>query len=302
MGAPAVSGADELVTISEDDPNVGDAARAPPLSSAEVKPAPQPDTSSRPPESTTPKHGLARFEGRVMDALGQAFTGITRLVRLLTIGSLWHGVQSLVTRVIDGQLRVLQRLRGGVKNPDPDDAGKEETRREGGREQIAKAIRGRAQEVLAAPAMAPTRRLRVTLIVLLFTVIGCISGMLFSFALFSNMVTRQAMRIDDQLDEIVLLGRQYEKAKTTIAQLRNSNQTQLRRLEDAEQALARLNALRPAEEAVSAEARRNDERSARAAIGTTDGRTEARANRECVVGTDDIGGSLSKCIRKLNGH
>ena len=309
-----MSGADDLVTISEDEPIPSDEVGAPAIGSPRVKATSQSGTNnprseklqsgkeSEPTELTTRDRAHGRYKELLAGAVGRTVAALGRVVNLLKIGSLKRGIQSLATGVIDAHLRGLQKIRGGAADSTADNDAKEEVRRGNSREQVVKGIRGRAKEVLAPPAKLPTSRVRVALIILLFTTIGGISGMLFSFALFSTMVTKQAMRIDEQIDEMVLLERQYEKAKTAVAQLRNSNQELLRRLEEAGQALARLDPSRPAAMISPPEARQTEEGLPRSPRRPTVQRSERGANRECIVGEDDISGDLSSCIHIYNGR
>jgi len=320
-----VSGTDELVTISEVEPKLGDTAgalatgspgaQATPQSSTNHPPTKKPQVSLQPDALVTARAGkegepsvltthgraLGRYKELVAGAVGRTVAALGRVVNLLKIGSLKRGIQSLGTSVIDAHLRGLQRIRGGAADSTADNDAKEEVRRGNSREQVVKEIRGRAKEVLAPPAKLPTSRVRVALIILLFTIIGGVSGMLFSFALFSTMVTKQAMRIDEQIDEMVLLGRQYEKAKTASAQLRNSNQDLLRRLEEAEQALAKLDSSRSTAMTPAPEARQTEWRIPPSPRRSPGSHSEGARSRDCVVGKDDISGDLSKCIRELDG-
>lgn len=314
-------GVDELVIISENEPaaksedgkEAAAASGAPsnaPATKSEVgkEAAAASDAPSEPRRLTRVDRVLGATKAVSVRILRRA-AGILRASgQIFKVGAIKRGWQAMAAGVIDANLKLLGKLRGRAAEPEADGDRKDPIRRgnareaKDARETIASQIRDRAKdvEVASAAVKAPVSRLRLTLIVLLFTVLGTIAGMLFSFALFSTMVANQAVRIDEQLDELVALGKQYEKSKTATAQLRNANQDLTRQLEEAEQALARLEASRAASApAEPEEARRGGPQRL---SGRPAGPAERGAAKDCIVGQDGIGKDLSKCIKKFNGE
>ena len=123
-------------------------------------------------------------------------------------------------RVIDTLSGVLKRLRNLVGKP-KEEAGEGEERSESrsSRKKPKGSPADDAAQVAAPPAPhSPVRSLFIYLLVL---VIGILAGMIFSFALLSNMVINQAHKIGDQRDEISQLEKQYSRVLESEAKYRN---------------------------------------------------------------------------------
>lgn len=134
-------------------------------------------------------------------------------------------------RLIDGLSAGLKRLRSRVGEPKEADGEGEE--RSESRAPHKKAKTPHAEEAPAAAPPPPRNPVRSFFIYLLVLIVGIIAGMIFSFALLSNMVINQAQKIGDQRDEISQLEKQYSKALESQAKYRN-------RLSDVESQLNQL--------------------------------------------------------------
>jgi len=139
-------------------------------------------------------------------------------------GGRWQRLKQFLVsrylRVIDTLSGVLKRLRSLVGKP-REEGGEGEERSES-RSARKKPKASAADEVphAAAPpaAHSPVRSLFIYLLVL---VVGILAGMIFSFALLSNMVINQAHKIGDQRDEITQLEKQYSRVLESEAKYRN---------------------------------------------------------------------------------
>lgn len=135
--------------------------------------------------------------------------------------SRWQRVKqffvSRYLRIIDGLSAGLKRLRSRAGKPKEEDRQGEE--RSESRAPPKKAKTPHAEEA-PAPAPAPRSAVRSLFIYLLVLILGIIAGMLFSFALLSNMVINQAQKIGDQRDEISQLEKQYSRALESEAKYR----------------------------------------------------------------------------------
>jgi hypothetical protein len=126
-------------------------------------------------------------------------------------------------RTIDRLSRVLKRLRGLVGKPKEEDSpGEEKAERSEARGAPKKTKRPATDDAAhAAAPPAPHSLVRSLFIYLLVLVVGIIAGMIFSFALLSNMVINQAHKIGDQRDEISQLEKQYSRVLESEAKYRN---------------------------------------------------------------------------------
>ncbi|MFA6311581.1 MAG: hypothetical protein WCV99_15865 [Sterolibacterium sp.] len=121
-------------------------------------------------------------------------------------------------RIIDGLSAGLKRLRSRAGKPKEEDSEREE--RSESRAPPKKAKTPHADEAPAAAPPAPRSVVRSFFIYLLVLILGIIAGMIFSFALLSNMVINQAQKIGDQRDEISQLEKQYSRALESEAKYR----------------------------------------------------------------------------------
>lgn len=149
--------------------------------------------------------------------------------------SRWQRLKRLVIsrylRVIDALSGVLKRLRKRAGKPVEEDGQREEREEPRGSRKPAKTPH--PDQAPAAAPPAPRGPVRSLFIYLLVLIVGIIAGMIFSFALLSNMVINQAQKIGDQRDEISQLENQYSKALESQAKYRN-------RLSDVESQLNQL--------------------------------------------------------------
>jgi len=186
-------------------------------------------------------------------------------------------------RVIDALSRVLKRLRNLVGKP-REEGGEGEERGE------SRSSRKKAKAPVAddaAHAVAPTaphspvRRLFIYLLVL---IAGIIAGMIFSFALLSNMVINQAQKIGDQRDEISQLEKQHSRVLESEAKYRN-------RLTEAEAQVTQLT------RRLEKEAERSEVPSAPTAAAEKPTATRKPANCSLESSSPD---KLARCLEEFN--
>ena len=152
-------------------------------------------------------------KNRDEDAKAVAETGGGRFQRLKQF------FVSRFVRVIDALRGVLKRLRNRVGKAQAEDGDGEE--KEEARPSHKKARASQAEANVAPAPEAPRSPIRSAFIYILVLIVGFIGGMIFSFALFSNMVVNQAQKIEDQRDEISQLERQYSRVAQSEAKFRN---------------------------------------------------------------------------------
>jgi len=132
---------------------------------------------------------------------------------------------------------LLQRFRKPSAEPDAAEDQKHE--RGAAREEKHAKTKAREEpgkEVQPPPASAPHPHSAVhsVLLYLLVLIIGSIAGMVFSFVLFSTMVSNQAHKIDDQRDEISQLEKQNSRLLESEANYRKENKEYRQRLDELE--------------------------------------------------------------------
>lgn len=123
-------------------------------------------------------------------------------------------------RVIDTLSGVLKRLRNLVGKP-KEEGGDGEDRSESRSSRKKPKAPSADEAAQAAAPPAPHSPVRSLFIYLLVLVVGTLAGMIFSFALLSNMVINQAHKIGDQRDELSQLEKQYSRVLESEAKYRN---------------------------------------------------------------------------------
>lgn len=129
-------------------------------------------------------------------------------------------VLSRYLRVIDAMSGVLKRLRSRVGKSRQEEDQEDEKGEPRASRKTTKAPHADEAAVAAAPP-APRSPVRSFFIYLLVLLVGILTGMIFSFALLSNMVINQAQKIGDQRDEIAQLEKQYSRVLQSEAKYRN---------------------------------------------------------------------------------
>lgn len=208
-------------------------------------------------------------------------------------------LKSRYLEIIDASHGLLLRLRGRLKPPIEEEA------RSASQAPPVESRKTRTLEIeeeqrlpTVSVVSKPRSRLRSLFVFLLGSVISAIAGMIFSYTLLSTMIVNQARKIDDQMDEISRLGRQYSIILTSEARYRNENQACQKNLEEMELNLA-------------------DQRSAEITSAQEPGATRyaqtgasvSSGNRlqqipggvvECQLGSEETASDLTRCINVYN--
>ena len=186
-------------------------------------------------------------------------------------------------RVIDALSGVLKRLRSFVGKPKEEGGDGEERGESRSARKKPKAPAADEAARAAAPP-APHSPVRSLFIYLLVLVVGLIAGMIFSFALLSNMVINQAHKIGDQRDEISQLEKQYSRVLESEAKYRI-------KLTETESQLNQLT------RKVEKEAEPSEPATAPAAATEKAGAAKKTANCALESGSPD---KLAKCLEEFN--
>ena len=163
--------------------------------------------------SMTPD-GDPREQSREEDAQSAPDAATSRLSRLKRF------FRSAYVRIIDATTGRLKRLRDRIGGPE-EEQGEGEERSESRTSRKKTKLAPTELEPAAAAPHAPRSPVRSFFIYLLVLIVGIIAGMMFSFALLSNMVINQARKIGDQRDEISQLEKQYSRVLESEVKYRN---------------------------------------------------------------------------------
>lgn len=186
-------------------------------------------------------------------------------------------------KAIDVLSGALKRLRSRAGQPPSDDGESDEKSEARSSNKKAKASHADAAAHEAKPP-APHSAVRSVFLYLLVVIVGIIVGMIFSFALLSNMVINQAKKIEDQRDEISQLERLNAKALEAEARYRN-------RLAEAESELNQL-ARKTEREPAPTEA-------VKPSGATFDKSSSARKTGNCTLEAGNPE-QLAKCVEDFN--
>ena len=229
------------------------------------------------------------------------------LKRLLhSIGSLFqrpkHLLQAGVVKALDTCSGLLQRLRKRAAEPGAEEApadGRSSAREESHAKAKVREDRGKeapAKEVPPKEAAVPRPHNAVhsILLYLLVLIVGSVAGMIFSFLLFSTMVSNQAKKIEDQRDEISQLEKQHSRLLESEANYRQENNETRQRLRELETLETERMAAKAAQEVAANQAAANASAAARGKPPV------ARKAGNCTVDVGKIDQNLNRCIEEFN--